>query len=233
MEPARRAAIKSLPGNAACADCGAADPEFASLAHASLVCRTCADAHRARDVGVVQSLADDDAWSDKQTAVMLRGGNAALAAWLSSSGSLDASTAKYTSDAASQYRAKLLREGDVSRSKPPAAAAPPPASSSSSPLQSTVIPASPSPSAFPVVCLHGMFESRLVFANSTPPPSIVLIALDRPGYGPAGSWPSSARSFSYAAFAQAAIETLCVCVCVCARACVRVCACAKAWRTAG
>jgi hypothetical protein len=70
-----------MPGNAACADCGAAHPTWASLNLGVLVCLACSGAHRLLGVHVsrVRSL-ELDAWSPVHVAVLAALGNARAAA---------------------------------------------------------------------------------------------------------------------------------------------------------
>ena len=61
-----RAALASAPGNGQCADCGAPDPDWASLNLVVVVCQRCAGAHRhlGARVSKVRSVALDlDAWT--------------------------------------------------------------------------------------------------------------------------------------------------------------------------
>ncbi|EEH58052.1 uncharacterized protein MICPUCDRAFT_12116, partial [Micromonas pusilla CCMP1545] len=53
--------LASIPGNSRCADCGAADPDWASLNLCVVVCHDCAGVHRhlGAHVSKVRSLALD------------------------------------------------------------------------------------------------------------------------------------------------------------------------------
>ena len=39
-------ALRAIPGNDACADCGAAQPQWASIGHGTLMCLECSGEHR-------------------------------------------------------------------------------------------------------------------------------------------------------------------------------------------
>ena len=61
-----RTALASIPGNDRCADCGGADPDWASLNLCVVICQRCAGIHRhlGAHVSKVRSLAlDRDAWT--------------------------------------------------------------------------------------------------------------------------------------------------------------------------
>lgn len=68
-----------MPGNAICCDCGAPEPQWASVTLASLVCIQCAGSHRALGVkkSRIRSL-QMDSWSRTQVVRMLMGGNSRL-----------------------------------------------------------------------------------------------------------------------------------------------------------
>jgi hypothetical protein len=74
------AALRAAPGNGACADCGAADPDWASLNLCVLLCQQCAGAHRrlGAAASAVRSLTlDEDAWAPAVCALFAAHGNAA------------------------------------------------------------------------------------------------------------------------------------------------------------
>jgi Arf-GAP/coiled-coil/ANK repeat/PH domain-containing protein len=79
------AAVAAGPGNAACADCGAPDPDWASLNAVVALCQHCAGAHRGlgTHVSKVRSIAlDADSWAPPIIALFATIGNAgAAAAW--------------------------------------------------------------------------------------------------------------------------------------------------------
>jgi hypothetical protein len=80
--------LRGVPGNARCADCGAASPEWASLNLSCLLCLQCSGVHRALGVHIskVRSLSlDTRAWEPAVMALMAAGGNAAVNAVLEAS----------------------------------------------------------------------------------------------------------------------------------------------------
>ena len=73
-----RAALASVPGNAQCADCGAPDPDWASLNLVVVVCHRCAGAHRhlGAHVSKVRSASLDlDAWTPPVLSLFASVGN--------------------------------------------------------------------------------------------------------------------------------------------------------------
>ena len=77
--PLCRSVVRSLPGNKSCMDCGAPNPEWASISHGCLICLQCSGRHRSYGVqtSVVRSV-DMDHWTADQVLAMLEGGNAQL-----------------------------------------------------------------------------------------------------------------------------------------------------------
>ena len=75
-------AILSAPGNGVCFDCGAVDPEWVSIQHATVVCIGCAGEHRALGPALshIRSLRFDTL-SKNELAAMHAGGNASCA-WI-------------------------------------------------------------------------------------------------------------------------------------------------------
>ena len=73
-------ALRTVPGNSTCADCGAAEPDWASLNLGVLLCQRCAGAHRRLGAGLsaVRSLTlDSDAWTPTVLALFATRGNTA------------------------------------------------------------------------------------------------------------------------------------------------------------
>ena len=72
--------------NPLCADCGAADPDWASVSHGIVICLQCAGKHRGLGVAmsVVKSLVLDD-WTDEELNMMRKGGNRQLIAYFKAS----------------------------------------------------------------------------------------------------------------------------------------------------
>lgn len=67
------------PENKICADCGAPDPEYASLSHGSLICSRCCKQHRRLQGNVSHPVnASTHAWTSKDMNMMLSGGNSLL-----------------------------------------------------------------------------------------------------------------------------------------------------------
>jgi Putative GTPase activating protein for Arf len=71
--------LQSLPGNQHCVDCGAVNPDWASITYGTLLCLQCSGKHRSYGVQIsyVRSIRYDT-WDHTQILSMLEGGNAQL-----------------------------------------------------------------------------------------------------------------------------------------------------------
>ena len=118
-------AILSAPGNGVCFDCGAVDPEWVSIQHATVVCIGCAGEHRALGPALshIRSLRFDTL-APHELAAMHAGGNAKLRAWIATGQpGLSADVwwrlpvaARYLHPCAVLYRQRLLTAvGAISR----------------------------------------------------------------------------------------------------------------------
>ena len=65
--------------NKKCFDCKEPNPKWASISHGCLICTNCTSLHRAlgSSVSIVRSI-ELDIWTDKQLALMEKGGNIEL-----------------------------------------------------------------------------------------------------------------------------------------------------------
>jgi len=103
-------ALRKLPGNANCIDCGMADPKWASVNLGIFVCLPCSGQHRAlgTHVSFVRSV-DMDSWSDVQLQKMYMGGNDQCTEFLEKHGVTEkkASEDKYDTPAAHLYQKVL------------------------------------------------------------------------------------------------------------------------------
>lgn len=77
--PACQRLLKNIPGNIFCADCGATNPQWATLTYGALLCLNCSGKHRRLGVqlSVVRSV-NMDSWSHQDVLAMLEGGNTQL-----------------------------------------------------------------------------------------------------------------------------------------------------------
>jgi Putative GTPase activating protein for Arf len=84
MPSSDRIVIESLPGNSVCMECGTANPEWASVTLAVVLCLDCSGRHRGlgTHLSFVRSITMDS-WTEKQLLSMKAGGNQACKDFLS------------------------------------------------------------------------------------------------------------------------------------------------------
>ena len=82
--PACMAMLKNIEGNQRCIDCGAHDPQWATISYGAMLCLQCSGHHRSLGVQVscVRSISMDE-WSLPEVIAMLEGGNGQLATFFS------------------------------------------------------------------------------------------------------------------------------------------------------
>ncbi|ORX58431.1 ArfGap-domain-containing protein, partial [Piromyces finnis] len=66
--------LKNINGNNSCIDCGAPDPQWASINYGTFLCSKCFDEHRLLDESSVRSITIDT-WNEEQILRMKLGGN--------------------------------------------------------------------------------------------------------------------------------------------------------------
>lgn len=116
--------IAGLGGNDKCADCGAADTEWASVSFGIVLCTECSGIHRSLGTHVsrVRSI-KMDSWTDNHIKAMRLGGNKKCRDYLQKQG-LDLSSCsiqeRYESPVAQKYHQKLKKQVKVVDEKHPA-----------------------------------------------------------------------------------------------------------------
>jgi hypothetical protein len=82
--PACLAMLNDIDGNHRCIDCGAHDPQWATVSYGALLCLHCSGHHRSLGVQVsrVRSISMDE-WSLPEVLSMLEGGNGQLSTFFS------------------------------------------------------------------------------------------------------------------------------------------------------
>mmetsp|Transcript_33927 Transcript_33927/g.70543 ORF Transcript_33927/g.70543 Transcript_33927/m.70543 type:complete len:204 (-) Transcript_33927:2627-3238(-) len=103
-----RDVVRRLPGNSNCMDCGAPNPDWASVTYGCLLCLNCSGRHRSYGVAVskVRSI-DMDHWTHSQILAMLEGGNDQLHSFFERHNMGSMVEKRYRTKASKFYRSNL------------------------------------------------------------------------------------------------------------------------------
>lgn len=106
------AMLKHVEGNQQCIDCGAHDPQWATISYGALLCLQCSGHHRSLGVQVscVRSISMDE-WSVLEVVAMLEGGNSQLATFFAR----HALTVEACSQSTNTGNPKVIHKDNVTR----------------------------------------------------------------------------------------------------------------------
>eukprot|EP00928_Gymnodinium_smaydae_P060931 TRINITY_DN4489_c0_g3_i1.p1 TRINITY_DN4489_c0_g3~~TRINITY_DN4489_c0_g3_i1.p1 ORF type:complete len:538 (-),score=122.25 TRINITY_DN4489_c0_g3_i1:129-1742(-) len=118
----RFAAMKARdPANAACFDCRAPNPEWASVSFGCLVCITCSGYHRQMGTHISRIRSCKmDTWTEQSIGIFEHGGNKRLADFFAANGlSAEQRFGRYHTPAAEWYREAWIKSRTLGREVPP------------------------------------------------------------------------------------------------------------------